>query len=333
MVSRSRSFAHTGIQWQAEAVPAGGSFAPATDFSGAVSLPLSRGIPGRPRETSAMAIPLPFHSRCFEPVKTPYRHRNVTIKRLVLDACQFVRCQSFVTGRFGKPFSPSRFRVEIDITYKCHLRCLNCNRSCTQAPSDMEMPVSDIEQFIRKSIEKKMAWQRIRILGGEPTLHSRFSDIVELLVEYKKTHNPALNLVLGTSYHGTAVHRALKKLPDAVSIISTRKTSRMNLFRPFNVAPIDTIYNRFSDYTCGCRIMEDCGLGVTPFGYYMCAVAGGMDRIFRFRMGRDDIPDASDDLSDQTSAFCPLCGHFGFQWPTRRTKMSTTWRKAYGLEP
>ena len=89
------------------------------------------------------------------------------------------------------------------------------------------------------------------------------------------------------------------------------------------------LYNRFSDYTCGCRIIEDCGLGLTPSGYYMCAVAGGIDRIFQYNLGRKEIPDESDTLSDQMSAFCSLCGHFGFQWPTRRTKLSKTWRLAY----
>jgi hypothetical protein len=75
--------------------------------------------------------------------------------------------------------------------------------------------------------------------------------------------------------------------------------------------------------------MEDCGLGLTPSGYYMCAVAGGIDRIFQYGLGRKKIPDKSDDLSDQTTAFCGLCGHFGFQWPTRRIKQSETWRRAY----
>ncbi len=103
----------------------------------------------------------------------------------------------------------------------------------------------------------------------------------------------------------------------------------MNLFKPFNIAPRDTFYNRFSDYSCGCRIIADCGLGVTPSGYYMCAVAGGIDRVFQYNLGRKKIPDKSDTLEDQMSAFCELCGHFGFSRPTRRVKMSESWRMAY----
>jgi hypothetical protein len=112
-------------------------------------------------------------------------------------------------------------------------------------------------------------------------------------------------------------------------IKSTLKASRVSLFKPFNVAPVDTRLNRFSDFSCGCRIIEECGLGVTPSGYYMCAVAGGIDRIFGYHLGRKEVPDESDRLSDQMSAFCRLCGHFGFQWPTRSVKVSKTWRLAY----
>lgn len=96
-----------------------------------------------------------------------------------------------------------------------------------------------------------------------------------------------------------------------IIIKSTLKTSRVHLFRPFNVAPVDTWFNRFSDYSTGCRIIADCGLGLTPSGYYMCAVAGGIDRIFQYHLGRENLPDASDTMTDQMSAFCRVCGHFG----------------------
>jgi hypothetical protein len=103
----------------------------------------------------------------------------------------------------------------------------------------------------------------------------------------------------------------------------------VNLFKPFNVAPVDTRFNLFSDYSCGCRIISDCGLGLTPSGYYMCAIAGGIDRIFQLGLGRDALPGVSDGLTDQMSAFCRLCGHFGFLWPVRKEKISRTWRAAY----
>jgi hypothetical protein len=191
------------------------------------------------------------------------------------------------------------------------------------------MPLADIAAFIEESVDQGIAWKRIRILGGEPTLHSRFFDIIDLLIRYRREHNPEVRLVLGTNFRGPRVKRVLEKLPGSIHLKSTRKTSPVNLFRPFNVAPVDTVLNRFSDYSCGCRIIQDCGLGLTPSGYYMCAVAGGIDRIFQYHLGRQRIPKETDPLADQMSAFCRLCGHFGFQWPTRRIKQSSTWRRAY----
>ncbi|MFZ5571349.1 MAG: hypothetical protein ACOZF0_13155 [Thermodesulfobacteriota bacterium] len=191
------------------------------------------------------------------------------------------------------------------------------------------MPVGMVETFIRQSIEKNILWQRIRLLGGEPTLHSRIFDIIRILTDYQRKDNPHVSLVIGTNYFGPEVHRVLDRLPPNIAVKSTLKKSRRNLFRPFNVAPKDTFYNRFSDYSCGCRIIADCGLGVTPSGYYMCAVAGGIDRVFKYHLGRQNLPDKSDSLSDQMAAFCCLCGHFGFMWPTKKSKISKTWLTAY----
>jgi hypothetical protein len=259
----------------------------------------------------------------------PPRHRNITAKRMVLDFLQFIRSQKPIVRLIGPQYQPNRKFVEIDITYKCNLKCINCNRSCAQAPSDMEMPISMIEAFIRESLEKNLKWKRIRILGGEPTLHSGIFDIIEVLRTYRTVYNPTVRLVLGTNYFGKNVRKVLEKLPGDIIIKSTLKTSRVSLFRPFNVAPADTKFNRFSDYSVGCRIIADCGLGLTPSGYYMCAVAGGIDRIFKYHLGRKNIPGPSDKMTDQMSAFCRLCGHFGFQWPVKSEKISPSWRKAY----
>lgn len=284
---------------------------------------------GRSRPGGSAALGKSIQDQGVRSVHTPRRHRNISVKRLLLDAYQFVRAQSVVSTRFGKPFRPSRDYVEIDITYRCNLKCINCNRSCTQAPSKIEMPVADINAFLEQSIERQIVWKRIRLLGGEPTLHRRLFHIIDLLIDYQRVYNPAVKLVLGTNYFGNQVRQKLGRLPDAIHIKTTLKSSRVNLFRPFNVAPVDTVWNRFSDYACGCRIIEDCGLGLTPSGYYMCAVAGGIDRVFGYRLGRKTVPDESDAMQDQMRAFCGVCGHFGFQWPTRTARLSPTWRRAY----
>ncbi len=256
-------------------------------------------------------------------------HHNITIKRLGLDFVQFLRIQRPLVRVMGPPFQRSRRYVEIDITYRCNLKCRNCNRSCTQAPTSEAMEISQIESFIQESIAADARWERIRLLGGEPTLHPDFVEIVDRLLKYRARHNPNLRIVCCTNGSGRKVQGMLSRIPGEVIVKNTAKDGRQRLFRPFNRAPADLIWNRFADYACGCRIIHDCGIGLTPRGYYMCAIAGGIDRIFGLDRGRRVLPLSDDTLSDQMQIFCPLCGHFGFQWPAKRAVLSKTWRQAY----
>jgi hypothetical protein len=256
-------------------------------------------------------------------------HRNITLRRLVLDFWQALRCQRLAVNLVGRPFRRSRRFVEIDITYRCNMRCPNCNRSCTQAPAAIDMPPAQLQAFLAASRSAGVRWQRIRLLGGEPTLHPDLTVMLELLENYRIRHNPQVRLVICTNGSGARVRRALSALPPTVIVKNTHKTGRPRLFRPFNRAPCDLWWCGLADYRCGCRILEDCGLGLTPQGYYPCAVAGGIDRIFGFGLGRRTLPPGDDEMTDLLEHFCPLCGHFGFGWPTRRVVQSPTWIKGY----
>jgi len=261
-----------------------------------------------------------------KPVKP---HRNVTFKRLLLDFYQDLRCHKPLVRCLGRPFRVSRRYIEIDLTYRCNLRCKNCNRSCTQAPSDLDIYPHQIKAFVRDSLERNIKWERIRLLGGEPTLHPRFFEILDILLAYRREHNAGLRLVVCTNGVGPTVNAALARLPDTVTIKNTLKGPRQRLFRPFNRAPIDRRRFVLADLTAGCRILEDCGMGLTPLGYYACAVAGGIDRVLGGNHSRLRLPAGEDDLLDQLTLFCRYCGHFGFAWPSRRVRMSPAWEEIY----
>ena len=256
-------------------------------------------------------------------------HRNITFRRLLLDLVQAVRCQRPVVRCLGRPFERSRERVEIDITYRCNLNCINCNRSCTQAPAAIDMPPAQLEAFLADSVAAGIRWRRIRLLGGEPTLHPEFDTFLGLLAAYRSDHNPTLRIVVCTNGSGPRVRKVLAALPPQIVVKNTSKTGRQRLFRPFNSAPIDRRRCSLADFGCGCRIIEDCGVGLTPQGYYPCAIAGGIDRIFGFGLGRQSLPAHDDEMIDQLERFCPLCGHFGFSWPTRQPRMSSVWQGGY----
>ncbi len=82
-------------------------------------------------------------------------------------------------------------------------------------------------------------------------------------------------------------------------------------------------------FTTDSSLTFSCGIGLTPYGYYPCAIAGGIDRVFGFGLGKSALPSPEDDMVDRLQVLCPLCGHFGFALPTKQRQISRSWRHAY----
>lgn len=248
--------------------------------------------------------------------------KSVTIKRLLKS----------VTALQGPLFKVNHYCIEIDITYKCNLKCLNCNRSCRQAPSDESMSLEQIGKFVDESIRRRKKWGRIRIVGGEPTLCPHFFDIMEQILLYKKDFSPATRIYLVTNGVGKVVNDVLSQIPRRIEIINTAKKSPVNKFYPFNVAPIDDAMYKGVDYSNACWIPYACGIGLTSYGYYPCAVGGAIDRIFGFDIGRKRIPATNDLMINELRVLCSYCGIFKSSIKDEKiTKqmMSSTWKKAY----
>lgn len=221
-----------------------------------------------------------------------------------------VRVSNALTRLLGPQYRRSRDLIEIDITYFCNLHCLNCNRSVTQAPEPLHMSVEQVARFVDDSLARETVWRRIRVLGGEPTLHPEFPRIIEELLRYQASQPDAIVEVVTNGY-GARVRRALGRLPATILIDNSAKDGPVQpTFGPFNLAPLDDSRYRMTNFANGCVIAEDCGMGLTPAGYYPCAVAGGIDRILRANLGRVDLPDDDDDLLSATEQLCGLCGRF-----------------------
>ncbi len=221
-----------------------------------------------------------------------------------------VRITRPLTWILGPQYRRSRDMIEIDITYLCNLHCLNCNRSVSQARDDMHMPVDMVRAFVDDSIRRAKRWRRIRVLGGEPTLHPEFREIISELRRYKEWCPTCIVEVVSNGY-GALVNRRLGELPADVMVDNTAKTSRIQPhFGPFNLAPVDDIRYALTDYSNACAIVRDCGMGLTPMGYYPCAVAGGIDRILGAGLGAASLPADDDDMLEAARQLCRLCGRF-----------------------
>ncbi|MEQ1564764.1 MAG: radical SAM protein [Myxococcota bacterium] len=240
------------------------------------------------------------------------------------------RVGPLATRALGPRFRRSRDRIELDITWACNLRCFNCNRSCEQAPTGEHMTVAQVRRFVDDSLRAGRRWARIRVLGGEPTLHPELGAILTELDRYRAAV-PSVEVQLATHGHGERVQAAVAALPGWVVVDDSHKDGPEPLFDTFNVAPIDVAGWRDADFANGCPVTETCGIGLGPRGYYPCAVAGAIDRVVGADAARPELPDPSDDLFDQLDQFCRMCGHFkrGDGGAVRGPVTSASWDVAY----
>jgi hypothetical protein len=251
---------------------------------------------------------------------------------------RFIRIQRWVTLFLGRQYFRSKDMIEIDITYDCNLRCVNCNRSCNQAPESSHISMDRIQNFVNESINLEIKWKRIRVLGGEPTLHPEFLKIVDELLRYKKWFQSCIVEVVSNGY-GDHVNSILDRLPDEVfrDFYSIKNSPLQSSFRPFNIAPCDSVWFHFADYRNGCFVQSTCGMGLTPLGYYPCAVAGGIDRVLGLNIGYSNVPSLNDDMEHLSEQLCTYCGRFldGHHIPKiirptlKKERISSSWGKLY----
>lgn len=237
-------------------------------------------------------------------------------------------------------------RVEIEIHTGCNLACPNCDRSVPQARSHENMSVAQIEKFVAQSIALDWDWERITILGGEPSLHPCFLQILSTLGVYHSSRGTTEFRLYSNGY-GPAVSESLSQVPSWIDVRNTGKDpDRPPLFSTYNVAPIDCDDCGAEDFTKACAITSWCGLGLTRYGYYPCGAGASLDRIFGFDIGIKSLSGVTQSaVASQIARLCRLCGHFrDFDhreeyvsirnesvltgW-VRQQKTSPTWELAY----
>ncbi|MGO8704023.1 MAG: radical SAM protein [Candidatus Brocadiia bacterium] len=265
---------------------------------------------------------------------TPVGHAVYGLKRL----CRHARITRAATALLGPQYRSCRDIIEIDITYECNLKCLNCNRSCRQAPSAERMELSQIERFVEESRRRGKVWRMIKVMGGEPTLHPELAAILRILLEgCARPHGTSVVLV--SNGFGTQAREIIRSLPREIIVdpLSLKDSPVQPQFGAFNMAPADSSWFRFASYRNACKRPSIVGIGLTPFGYYGCPMAGGIDRVAGWDIGRKHLPEDADEMEDHFERFCRLCGRFteghlvpwNLKRPLSEERISPAWRKLY----
>ena len=229
------------------------------------------------------------------------------------------------------PWSIHKSIIEIEVTSDCNLRCYNCNRAVRQAPSAEGISLEQVERFVGESIELAWSWQRIALCGGEPTLHPQLLDMLQCFERYRHLH-PDCMIALVTNEYGNAVKSMLSRLPDWVRVKNTNKSSPVQEFDSFNVAPIDLPEFKDVNFSRGCLVVEVCGLGLSRNGFYACGPGASIDRVFGFDIGLKSLSLVEDArLREQMNRLCRYCGLFKRNYGTKlitEEMLSVNWQKA-----
>jgi hypothetical protein len=245
------------------------------------------------------------------------------------------RCEDRERG--GIVWIPNLGRLEMDITYACGFGCLNCNRMTVLAPGtrDTNVTVAQIERLIAESVELAWPWQIWGLIGGEPTVHPDFLEMLGTIVEYRRLHNPALLIRVSTHGAGERTARILAEVSARypfVHIRNSRKTTPLqNDFDQINVAPRDRDDLMLGGHQfSGCAIPAECGIGFNYAGFYCCAIAGAIDRICGLERAIHSLHDLTlDELVAHYPAFCSMCGHYRPTAARGAHPVSPSWKVAF----
>lgn len=235
-----------------------------------------------------------------------------------------------------------RFRhIELEINVACDLDCFGCDRfsDVTTAPN---MTVEQVKLFVDESIELEYKWDRIRILGGEPTIHPQLTQIVHELLRYRRFYSKVFIQLLSNGRG--KLNKPIKLTPDSTTFdeftgeVLSLRSWLIDLgidphveaknpgvtpawFVNTRVVPVDRDPNVGELEPCGIFGTHGCGIGLTRHGYFLDGAGAAVARVAGIDCGVQHLKDVTwDVMIGQAKVLCRLCGH----WNDPRTGLRIT---------
>ncbi len=203
-------------------------------------------------------------------------------------------------------YTPTSGKAELHITFRCNLQCVNCNRaSFLREEHTPDMTVEDVKEFFRQANE--LNWNPdILIIGGEPTMHHNFEEIVALAREYKG--KDGLVQVWTNGRDREMVKHIREKYAASVPEETFKEKSRIDFpWDDYYVSPADYGMERHKCWQHGSEI---CGISVDSNGYMPCAVGGMIDGMLKLGLRTKRLADLFDNEKNAaiTKEMCKHCG-------------------------
>lgn len=202
-------------------------------------------------------------------------------------------------------YTPTSGKAELHITYNCNLSCINCNRfSQVSSPHTPDMTVEDVKEFFRQCRELNFK-PDILIIGGEPTVHPDFLEIVRLSREFKGN---GLVQVWSNGRDRAMINHIREKYNASCPEETFKLKSRTDFpWDDYYISPADYGIER---HKCWQHASEICGISVDSGGYMPCAVGGMLDGVLKLGLRTKRLADLFDNEKNAaiTKEMCKHCG-------------------------
>lgn len=195
--------------------------------------------------------------------------------------------------------------LEIQLMLLCSWRCCSCD-AYSQFPSISwikrgTMTLAQIEHFVRELKDANGYFGRIRLLGGEPSIHPKFAEMVELLhSELVPDHVFRLEVITNGAHP--------EKIDPIRHLVKVRVSGAADKEK-HHVANMRATPASLGYKGRRCSSPEHCGWSLSYYGYAPCSAGAGIMRL-RDLMGqhqRTSLPESVESWDVQQ--LCDHCYH------------------------
>ncbi|MBF0524965.1 MAG: radical SAM protein [Deltaproteobacteria bacterium] len=175
--------------------------------------------------------------------------------------------------------TPMRGRVtiiQLEITYRCNLRCDRCNRHChldfLPYHKDADMTEYQLDKFIHQVKVNNVHLHQIRMLGGEPLLHPQADTFLSKLY-YELMAEDRLDTIVIVTNGIIFRHERFKNVMNDPEISPLFESGRIRFqvawpgkedtFRGVFIAPVD-----MGMHWKECYVPRACGSLLNTYGYW-----------------------------------------------------------------
>lgn len=198
--------------------------------------------------------------------------------------------------------------IHIDVTNACHLACSHCTRSIGhhRKPYFMDM------DMVRKGIASLVDFPgRVGIMGGEPTLHPKFREILSIVREMIPDRRRRELWTAGFKWE--EFKDDIFATFDLDMVTYNNHTQTTGKHQPLMVA----IEEMVEDPELRALLIKNCpfqshwSAAITPKGAFFCEIAASQDYLFEGPGGYPIEPGwwkkTPEQFQDQVDTFCGKC--------------------------